>query len=1503
LHARNKLSTRLVTLLSVLALLAASLVGVATTASVAAAAAKRPVTPAAVKPDNRVAVPRAMADMALARREHRKVDVAVDQTAYSRTVANPNGTLTTTVSQRPRWVKRGTSWLAASADLARDASGTFSPKAALAGLQLSGGGTRTLATLKSGPHTMALTWPSALPAPSVSGAQATYANVFPGVDLLVTAQVSGGFAETLVVHSASAAHDLQLSHLALGVSLSKGLSQKAGKDGAVTVQTAKGQKVFSSPAPSAWDSARENGSNAISTVAGPARGAHAAAVSTSYRAGSVTMSIPRALLAAKSTVYPVYVDPSYSQTQEYVVYGELQSEYPTTVETDSTYDGNVAVGYDGGGADRGNYQFGLPQLPAYPTVLPVTVSSATMTGEVVKTFVSSSQSHTVNAYYTSETDYSTSPSWNNPPSQLAGPVAATFSTASTAPNTNVSWNVTSWVQTALNNDDWQLSTELINSNESGTPQFVEFSANPTLTYTYSQAAPSVPVGTGPENNATQLSFPISDKVSLKVNVGSGNALVTTSDISLPERGSSLTLGVAYNSLLADSQVDVTSDGTGWRQRQGVDVRLYLGSDGSLTYVGQDGVAGKFTASGSSYTSPPVFHATLANSSGSTCGGTGYTLTWHDSGQVMCFNANGLLTSQADRNGNTTAYSYNSSGQETQIAYTPKGASSPAETVTAAYVDGWYLSSLSQTGGSLGTRTATYTLNSNGDLTSVKQADGALIQFGYDSYDDLTSIDNGAGVTTKLTYNSSRQVTAVSQPYGSSGATATTRLSYVSSTETQTAAPNTNQSQAVSAVPNTTYTLNSQDLVTKSVDPLGDTRSTTYTSFNDVKTSTNALGGVTTNTYTSNSGESLNKSQAPTGSATQLAYGNANSGTNPTAAFQPSSSTDAQNHTTAYSYDGAGDLLQSADALPATAKVTYNSDGSPATSTDPKNGSNSTTYTYNSLHQLTKITPVTGTSLQAETITYDGFGRVATVTDGDSNVVTYTYDLADRVTKEAYTGGSRTLTVTYAYDAAGNLKTQTDASGTTAWTYDPRNMVLTKKAASGGGTLSYSYDADGNLIKSTDAGGATTYTYDSRDLTSSLTDEAGDLWQFAYNADGLRTSTWFDTNSGNTTWAEQQATAYDNADRITRIKVNRASSSSNVVSEVSYCYSAYVSGQSCPTASATTDRALLQYSVNNQTSTTSQYTYDAGNRLTGATNYNGTNYSYTYDSDGNVLTGTNKGTETYNAANQSTVSGYTYDGAGNLTVTPANGTLTYNDAEQFVGASNAGSNGPESLTYAGAGQNEVLSDGSATGMTYGLADQNGQPWIQSYTPTGSAADYVIRDQRGTPLGYVQSGTGYAFGTDNVGSVTSVTCSSGTQVATYTYDPYGHQSSATGTDAAQNLIRYTGALTDTYSTYVHLGARWLNPTTAFFNSQDSNSYMDNPSDGNRYAYASDSPVNYTDPTGMFSLTSFLLGAAVGYLTSTICYGLSAALTPETGGGSLALAAACGTISSAVTSGITG
>jgi RHS repeat-associated protein len=1394
-----------------------------------------------------------------ARSSGHATEILADRTAFSQTFANPDGSFTATTSVQPRWVERGSSWVTADATLVRAADGSLSPRAALGGLTLSGGGGDVLATARSGGQWLSVTWPQALPAPTVSGATATYANVFPSVNLLVTAELTGGFSDTLVIADKAAAADPQLSGLTLGVSASAGLTRQSGEAGSIAEETSAGQSVFYSPPPVAWDSGV-----AGSGAAGPAPAAGVTAVPAAYSPGSVRMSVPASLLSAPASAFPVYVDPDYSEPPAWENFGDIQSAYPTANELDSTPSGEVPVGDDGGGVDRGEYVFGLP--PAADSAA-VTIVSATMTAPAILTYSNSSTSHTVNASYV--TDYNSTSTWDDPPTLIAGPSAQTFTTTSTAPDQNVSWNVASWLQSAYdsNGNAWEMSVQLANSDETDAGPFVEFGWNPTLTYTYTQPAPAVPVGTGPVPSATFLSFPVSDKVSLQVNVGSGNALLTTSDITLPEAGASLTLGNSYNSLLVNSAVNGGADQNGWRQREGADVRLYLGSNGTITLLGEDGTAGTFSAptgSGTTYGSPAVFHATLSSAPASACSGSSYQLTWHSTGEVMCFNGAGLLTSQADRDGNTTAFSYNGIGQETQVTYTPKGVSSPTETVTATYT-GQDLTGLSESGGSTGTKTVTYGINANGDLTSVQQPDGTTITLGYDGSHDLTSIENGAGATTTLTYNSADQVTAVGQTYGSGGATATTRLSYVSATETQVATPTTNQSDPVSSVPNTTYTINSQDLVTTAVDPSGATRSTSYTSsFNNVQTSGNGLtGGTTTNTYTSNGAESLNSSASPTGATATLYYTNSNSGTNPTGEYQPSSSHDAQGNATAYTYDGAGNQLTSTSALAADATVTSNADGTPATSTDPDGGQ--TSYSYNSRHQLTTVTPPASGSLKPITITYDGFGRISTVADGNGNTVTYTYDLADRITKAAYTGGSRTLTVTYAYDGAGNLKTQTDASGTTSYTYDGRNQALTKNATSGGGTLTYNYDADGNMTSAQDAGGTTTYNYNDLDLLASLVDPTGVVWKFTYNAAGERGHTYFDTNSTETTWAAEQITSFDVSGRISSIQSN-GNTDATTLANTSYCYNT-----SCSTGTSG-DTSLLQTSTNNQSSAVTNYLYDQGNRLEQSSIASAVNgYDYDYDGDRTVANGVDLA---YNTSNQITTSGYGYDHDGNLTSDPSNGTLTYNDAGQLVSASAAagggGGSGAETFTYAGASQDQPLSDGSAANITYGLASQAGQPWVDSYTTDG-ATDYIIRDQQGDPLGMVRSGESYMFLTDNLGSVAAITGTCGCEDATYTYTPYGTLAARSGSLATQNLIGYTGALTDTFTAdstgYVHDGDRWYDPSTGAFTTQDANSYLASPANGNRYAYAADNPTNYTDPTGHDS-------GPFGF-SSDVCSGGSAAL----------------------------
>jgi RHS repeat-associated protein len=416
------------------------------------------------------------------------VEVLGERTAFSQTFVNPNGTTTLTESARPRWVRRGSTWIDASADLVQGSDGSWSPAAAEAGLSVSGGGNKALATVTSGSHSMSVTWPSVLPVPTVSGATATYRNVFPGVDLVLIAQVTGGFDETLVIRDKSAAADPQLQGLQLGVSMSPGLVQHASPDGSVTIDTASGQKVFASPAPVAWDS-----SAAGSSVAGPGAGAAVSGVRADYSRGSVRLGMPAGLSREK---FPVYVDPSYGLTVTFPGYGEIQSANPTTSDFRGTPDGKVRVGFSGG-IVRGGYVFFFPSGLSAPTT---TVLSATVNATVAFATTATSTSHTVNLYSTSQ--FGSTSTWNNPPTQLAGPTATTFTTTSTAPNLAVSWDVASYVQADFQARSSNLSAELVNSNETSNTVEVEFANNPTLSVTYDRN-PGVPaVNVSPQDWAT-----------------------------------------------------------------------------------------------------------------------------------------------------------------------------------------------------------------------------------------------------------------------------------------------------------------------------------------------------------------------------------------------------------------------------------------------------------------------------------------------------------------------------------------------------------------------------------------------------------------------------------------------------------------------------------------------------------------------------------------------------------------------------------------------------------------------------------------------------------------------------------------------------------------------------------------------------------------------------------------------------------------------------------------
>jgi RHS repeat-associated protein len=442
----------------------------------------------------------------------------------------------------------------------------------------------------------------------------------------------------------------------------------------------------------------------------------------------------------------------------------------------------------------------------------------------------------------------------------------------------------------------------------------------------------------------------------------------------------------------------------------------------------------------------------------------------------------------------------------------------------------------------------------------------------------------------------------------------------------------------------------------------------------------------------------------------------------------------------------------------------------------------------------------------------------------------------------------TTPVSYTYDGSGNLIQRTDGSGTTTYTYDNANRLLTRGNTAGGKTLTYTYDPVGNLAGLSDGGGSRTYSYDSRNLLTSMTTGNGALYTFSYDADGRRTATYFNTVTGNATWAARTLTTYDKSGAIARITTALNSAPADLVSDISYCYSPLVSGQSCPASSSSTDKGLLQYATDNMTGTVTVYTYDQGNRLIKATNVAGHTYGYGYDADGNRTSVTTDGTATQslacNSANQASSSGYGYDQAGNLTATPG-ASYSYNAAEQMTSSTVNGTTTPHA--YAGGTQQELTSSGGSQ-FVWGRDDQHGQPWLQSFNTNSQGQVYVERDGYGTPLGLHTGGNDYYLVLDNLGSVIAVVNSAGSVVARYSYDPYGNTVSADESGLGKpNVIRYTGGVLDQSTGLTKLGQRYDNPGLGAFTQQDASQILANPGNGNLYAYAGDNPVNYTDPTG--------------------------------------------------------
>lgn len=917
----------------------------------------------------------------------------------------------------------------------------------------------------------------------------------------------------------------------------------------------------------------------------------------------------------------------------------------------------------------------------------------------------------------------------------------------------------------------------------------------------------------------------------------GNEHWVLPGVRLAARGPGIDFQLGYNSLAAGQDDSI---GHGWRDSY--DMSLSPSSFGTEVVTQETGATVPFAQAGSgTWVAPPKFDATLVQNSDGT-----WLFTRHHR-ELFTFDANGRLTTIADRNGYTTTLTYGSYGLDHVV-------DDAGHRLNYTWANG-HVASISDVSDAAQPRTMTFSYDGSGNLThfgdigggawpmsyddshrllsvqSPRLAGGPNVrQFHYDAqgrvdweqdpqggrtklyYDDphagATRIVDPAGNARVDDYNDAGQRTSVTLGYSTPDAS-TTSYVYDPSTGVVTDRTDGRGKEWKSVYGDSANPFSP----TKTTDPMGRVRTMTYTNAGDLASVTDAHGITTKYAYDTNGNPTSVTVAAGTSSAStvQYAYGDsAHPG-------EPTSMVDARGKTWSYGHDpSTGDLTRLTDPLGHVTTCTYNPEGWMTSRVAPAGnvaGANSadytTTYQYNAYGKPTTVTDQLGHRTRTS---YDADGNVVSSTDATGHETDYTWTLDGQlatVTKGAGTQAARTLT--YTYDPDGNVKTwsyrsdavwamtwdalgrptqQTDPTGnTTTYTYDPDGRPLSTTVADGTGdatTTTTSYDDDGRLVSTTTGAGtaAATTTTTSYDIAAGTAPCQGGAATTVYCTS---------TNIG----GQQTMRFYDARDELVGVKRPGGKTSS-----YAYDPAGAVTSSTDPAGNTTTysydDAGQLKSLSNGSAADDVSFHYDADGHRSSMTDDTGTT-EYTYDRDGR-LTSVTDGTGNHVA--------YGFDDAGRL------GSLTYPDGRVV------------SYTYDGAGQMASLTDhtgGQTTTFGYnadGALTSTSLPNGNAISTTVDGADRPTNVSMTNGAGTALAGIGYGY--DHASRIATETDSGALSGSTsYAYDPQSRLTSSTNSgtstsytyDQAGNPTTL-GAATQTFNNADQLQTSTVNGATTSF-----------------------------------------------------------------------------------------
>lgn len=267
-----------------------------------------------------------------------------------------------------------------------------------------------------------------------------------------------------------------------------------------------------------------------------------------------------------------------------------------------------------------------------------------------------------------------------------------------------------------------------------------------------------------------------------------------------------------------------------------------------------------------------------------------------------------------------------------------------------------------------------------------------------------------------------------------------------------------------------------------------------------------------------------------------------------------------------------------------------------------------------------------------------------------------------------------------------------------------------------------------------------------------------------------------------------------------------------------------------------------------------YAYDPLYRLTAANYSTGESFNYTYDAASNRLTSSVNGAPptsyVYDVANRLIQMGsqvYTYDNNGNL-LNDGDYTYTYDTANRLTRVDDGIST--IDYNYNGDGVRVAQTvDGIRTDYVQDIA----RPLPQALTARqgGTVSKYLyglglIAEERGGTGPFAAPAVWQYTLPDALGSIRQITDAAGNVTLGQHFDPFGGLMASGG--SGTSAFGFAGEEQDPLTGLVYLRARTYDPTTGRFLQQDS--VFGDPSQPrtlNRYTYAFNSPLTYTDPSG--------------------------------------------------------